>query len=81
MSEPQQNTTVRAGTAGPGLFGLAAFVTIVLGVLKLLGLMEITWLVVFMPLVVAAGLGVLGLLLALLVFTIVAVIVALAGGR
>ena len=75
MSEP---TTSREATkSGIGVFGVAAFATILFGVLKLLGLFEITWLVVFMPLIVAFGLGVLGLILGLILIAVVATVKAL----
>lgn len=75
MSEP---TTSRETTkSGIGIFGVAAFATILFGVLKLLGLFEITWLVVFMPLIVAFGLGFLGLILGLILIAVVATVKAL----
>lgn len=73
-----ESTTSRETTkSGIGIFGVAAFATILFGVLKLLGLFEITWLVVFMPLIVAFGLGVLGLILGLILIAVVAVVKAL----
>ena len=75
MSEP---TTSRETTkSGIGIFGVAAFATILFGVLKVLGLFEITWLVVFMPLIVAFGLGFLGLILGLILIAVVATVKAL----
>lgn len=73
-----ESTTSRETTkSGIGIFGVAAFATILFGVLKLLGLFEITWLVVFMPLIVAFGLGFLGLILGLILIAVVATVKAL----
>lgn len=73
-----ESTTSRETTkSGIGIFGVAAFATILFGVLKVLGLFEITWLVVFMPLIVAFGLGFLGLILGLILIAVVATVKAL----
>ena len=74
MTSPQESTPTRETTrSGVGIFSVAAFVTILLGTFKVFGLFEIGWLAVFMPLILAGGLAVLGLILALLLVGIVAI--------
>jgi len=74
--QPTSRETTRSGI---GLLGVAAFATVVLGVIKLLGLAEIGWLVVFMPLIAGFGLVLLGLLLGLLLIITVLIAKAVSG--
>lgn len=74
MSEPTTNETAKSGI---GIFGVAAFATVLLGALKFFGLVEMSWLIVFMPLLVALGLTALGLFLGLLLIGVVLIAKAL----
>lgn len=69
MSEP--TTSHETTRSGIGLLGVAAFATVVLGAIKIFGLAEIGWLIVFMPLIAGFGLVLLGLLLGLLLIIVV----------
>lgn len=74
MSEPTTTSRDSSGKAGLGLFGVAAFATVVLGVLDFLGLVEMGWLIMFMPLLVALGLTLAGVILALIIIAIAAAV-------
>lgn len=58
------NATASASTGGIGFFGL---LTIVLLVLKVTGYLNISWLIVFLPVIIAFGLFLLVIIVMLLV--------------
>ena len=74
MSEPTTTSRDSSGKAGLGLFGVAAFATVVLGVLKLLGLVAMGWLIVFMPLLVALGLSLVAVVVGLVIIALAAAV-------
>lgn len=75
MSEPTTTPSRdSSGKAGLGLFGVAAFATVVLGVLKFFGLVEMGWLIVFMPLLVALGLSLVAVVVGLILIAVAAVV-------
>lgn len=75
MSEPTATPSRESsGKAGLGLFGVAAFATVVLGVLKFFGLVAMGWLIVFMPLLVALGLSLVAAVLALIITALAAAV-------
>lgn len=75
MSEPTTTPSRdSSGKAGLGLFGVAAFAAVVLGVLKLLGLVEMGWLIVFMPLLVALGLSLVAVVVGLVIIALAAAV-------
>ena len=65
-----------SGAAGAAGVGLALFFTVALGALKLMDLIEITWLVVLAPTLIVLSLGVLGVLLAMALIFLAALIAA-----
>lgn len=66
----QPQATATASSGGIGLFGLT-FVALL--VLKLTGLADISWLIVFLPLIIGFGLVVLFLLVGLIFALIIAI--------
>lgn len=75
MSEPTTTPSRdSSGKAGLGLLGVAAFATVVLGVLKLLGLVAMGWLIVFMPLLVALGLSLVAVVVGLVIIALAAAV-------
>lgn len=77
MSDSRNTTTATTSSSGIGCIGIAFFISLVLAVLKLGGILDLTWLLVAMPLLVTAG-----IVIALLVLLLVtALVVTLAGGK
>lgn len=64
MSDP--NVTVTRERGGIGCLGLALFACVIFGILKVAGVLDITWLIVFAPVLVTAGLTGIALLILLL---------------
>lgn len=60
MSNDTSSSTVQAG---PGLTGLCVLATIALIILKLTGVLSITWFIAFLPLIIGVGLSVLFLII------------------
>lgn len=75
MSEPTTTPSRdSSGKAGLSLFGVAAFATVVLGVLKFFGLVAMGWLIVFMPLLVALGLSLVAVVVGLVIIALAAAV-------
>lgn len=83
MPEPRPVRTTRTTSSGGGVgyFGLALFISLVLGVLKLAELIEITWLLVLAPTLVVFGLGVAALLILVVIALVIALVVTMNGRR
>lgn len=81
MSTPQApSTSVNVSPTGIGCLGFAGFLTIVLIVLKAVGVLEISWLLALAPVLVVLGGGIVALLLLLLILGVgVAVLTAVKG--
>lgn len=80
MSTTQHVSTSNSST-GIGCLGLAGLISIVLGVLKLAGVLEMSWLLVVAPVLVVLGISAAILLIALLILGITALALAIAGKR
>ena len=81
MSTPARTVHTSNSGAGIGCLGVAALMTIVLGILKLAGTIELSWLLAFAPVIVVVGLGGVALLTLLIILGIIAVVLAIAGKR
>ena len=75
MSDP--NVPVTRERGGIGCLGLALFACVIFGILKVAGVLDITWLIVFAPALVTAGLTGIALLILLLILGASAIVVAL----
>lgn len=82
MADPQRTTRVTTDRSnGIGILGLAVLATIIFGVLKRAEVLDITWLTVFSPILVIAGLTGVALLVLLVVLAVGATVVALSERR
>lgn len=62
-----ESTTRNESTAhGVGYLGVAALMTVIVGVAKVFGLVTTTWLVVFLPLIVTLGAWLVGVVILLI---------------
>lgn len=75
MSDPRPSTSVSSSRSGIGCFGLSLFACLIFGILKVAGVLEITWLTVFAPALIVAGLTGIAFLV------ILAIILAFTGRR
>lgn len=57
---------------GPGLFGLCAIASIVLAILKLTNVLTVSWLIVFLPIIIGGALTIALLIIAFILLAIVA---------
>ena len=74
MSDP--NVPVTRERGGIGCLGLALFACVIFGILKVAGVLDITWLIVFTPALVTVGLTGIALLILLLTLGAVTLFVA-----
>lgn len=70
MANPPSSNHSANVQVGPGLFGLCTFASIVLAVLKLVGVIGISWLAVFLPMIIGAGVTLVLVILAFILFVI-----------
>lgn len=73
MANPSNNNSASV-QIGPGLFGLCTFATIVLVVLKFVGVISISWFAVFLPMIIGAGVTLILVVLAIILFIIAAAV-------
>lgn len=81
MSTPSRQIHTTSSGTGIGCFGLAFFISLVLCILKVAGVIELSWLLALAPLLIVLGLGGVALLVLLLVLVLGAIVVAIAGKR
>lgn len=80
-TSPRTVHTSSTSSGGIGCLGLAVLISIVLGVLKLAGVLEMSWLLVASPVLAILGVGAVALLILLLVLGIIAVVLTITGKR
>ena len=81
MSTPPQRIHTTSSGSGIGCLGLAGLISIVLGILKLAGALELSWLLVVAPVLVVLGISAAALLIVLLIFGITALALAISDKR
>lgn len=74
------STSNNSGT-GIGCLGLAFFISLVLCILKVAGVLELSWVLALAPLLIVLGLGGLALLVLLIILAIGASAVAISSRR
>lgn len=74
MAHPPSSNSSSNVQVGPGLFGLCTFASIVLAVLKLIGVIGISWLAVFLPMIIGAGVTLVLVIFAIILFIIAAAV-------
>lgn len=72
MAHPPSSNNSANVQVGPGLFGLCTFASIVLAILKLIGIIGISWLAVFLPMIIGAGVTLILVIFAIILFVIAA---------
>ena len=70
MAHPPSSNNSANVQVGPGLFGLCTFASIVLAVLKLIGIISISWLAVLLPVIIGAGVTLVLVIFAIILFII-----------
>ena len=81
MSNTHHVSTSNNSGAGIGCLSLAFFISLVLCILKVAGVIELSWLLALAPLLVVLGLGGLALLVLLIILAIGASAVAISSRR